>query len=294
VQNRRLLTPMKAERNIMFYRVASVACLGLAVVACSTAPVSNNDTSPPSTTGSKDAAAPAPETSPDVAQPPVEDATPPTTDTVAPPLDAQVDLPVTAGPDGPVLTSKDFTCSWVIGITTTGEWYSAGFENVVDNARWQNTHVEMGHLEKWADPQNGIWQSGIYSACAMNSKTPDRIVYCAVKYEWTTLEQFLPAYVAVINNIKTKYPSVKRVDLMTYARGPGNLECKGANRSNDSYIKDVQDQAAAMVADMFPGFVFIAPKWEVKSCGDFGLCPHISGAANALEAKTIGEYFLTH
>jgi len=193
-----------------------------------------------------------------------------------------------------VLTYKDFACSWVLGITTTGEWYRAGFEKVVDDARWQVTHVEMGHLEKWADPANPIWNSPIESPCTMNSKTPDRIVYSAVKYEWTTVDQFLPAYIAVINNIKTKYPSVKHVDLMTYERAPGDMECKGANRPYYSWIRPAQDQVAAMVQAMFPDFVTILPKWEVQSCADFGLCPHLSGAANAFEAKTIGEYMLAH
>jgi hypothetical protein len=195
---------------------------------------------------------------------------------------APVDLP----------TSKDFTCSWVLGITTTGEWYKAGFEKVVDDARWQVTPIEMGHLEKWADPNHEIWQSAIQSPCTKNSKTPDRVVFNATKYEWTTVEEFLPAYLAVIDNIKTKYPSVKRVDLITYGRAPGNKECVGANRSSYSYIKPAQDDAAAMLPAMFPGFVFVAPKWEHKSCSDFGLCPHVSDAANATLAKTIGEYFL--
>lgn len=195
---------------------------------------------------------------------------------------APVDLP----------TSKDFTCSWVLGITTTGEWYKAGFEKVVDDARWQVTPIEMGHLEKWADPNHEIWQSAIQSPCTKNSKTPDRVVFNATKYEWTTVEEFLPAYVAVIDNIKTKYPSVKRVDLITYGRAPGNKECVGANRSSYSYIKQAQDDAAAMLPAMFPGFVFVAPKWEHQSCSDFGLCPHVSDAANATLAKTIGEYFL--
>ena len=189
-------------------------------------------------------------------------------------------------------TSEDFTCSWILGITTTGEWYNAGFEDVVDDARWQITPVEMGHLEKWADPAHEIWQSPIQSACSQNSKQPDRIVFNATKYEWTTVEEFLPAYVAVVNNIKTKYPSVKRIDLITYGRAPGNMECVGANRPTYSYIKAVQDTAAAMLPAMFPGFVFVAPKWEHKSCSDFGLCPHVSDAANATLAKTIGEYFL--
>jgi hypothetical protein len=191
-------------------------------------------------------------------------------------------------------TSEDFTCSWVLGITTTGEWYKAGFEKVVDDARWQVTPIEMGHLEKWADPEHEIWQSAIQSACAQNSKTPDRVVFNATKYEWTTVAEFLPAYLAVIDNIKTKYPSVKRIDLITYGRAPGNQECVGANRPSYSYIKQAQDDAAAMLPAMFPGFVFVAPKWEHKACSDFGLCPHVSAEANATLAKTIGQYFLAN
>jgi hypothetical protein len=272
----------------------------LLVAACAAPMSTSTDAAPPrsSGTGGSTVVDATPESVTMPPEPPAtEDAAAPTAEAAAPPevaADVVADRPASTGSDGPASTSKDFTCSWILGITTTGEWYRAGFERVVEDARWQVTPIEVGHLEKWADPQNGIWQSGIQSPCAMNSKTPDRIVFMAVKYEWTTVAQFLPEYVAVINNIKTKYPSVKRVDLATYARGPGNKECVGANRSNDSYIKAVQDEAAAMIPAMFPGFVFIAPKWEVKSCGDFGLCPHISGAANATLAKTIGDYYLVN
>ncbi|HVR62813.1 MAG TPA: hypothetical protein VMU50_13000, partial [Polyangia bacterium] len=214
-----------------------------------------------------------------------------------PETDAAVDTGGTTGggdAGGPTLTAKDFTCSWVVGITTTGEWYRSGFENVVDNARWQNTHVEMGHLEKWADPANGIWNVTIDSPCAMNSKTPDRVVFSAVKYEWTTMEEFLPAYISAIKNFLTKYPSIKQIWLMTYERAPMDMQCNGANRPTYSWIKPVQDQVAAMMPAMFPGIVYIAPKWEVDKCSDFGLCPHLSGAANMAEAKKIGEFFLTN
>jgi hypothetical protein len=195
-------------------------------------------------------------------------------------------------PDLPM--SKDFVCSWVLGITTTGEWYQAGFEDVVDDERWQVTPIEMGHLEKWADPAHEIWQSEIQSPCAEKSTEPDRVVFNATKYEWTTVEEFLPAYSAVVHNIRDKYPSVKRIDLITYGRAPGNVECVGANRSSYSYIKTVQDDAAAMMPALFPGFVFVAPKWEHQSCSDFDLCPHVSAEANMRIAKTIGEYFLEH
>jgi hypothetical protein len=113
-------------------------------------------------------------------------------------------------------------------------------------------------------------------------------------YDYDTVDLFLPKYVAVLNNIKAKYPTVKHLDVMTYTRGPGNEECVGANRSADSYIKPAQDDAIAQFAAMYPGFVVPAPRWEVASCSDFGLCPHLTGPANSLLSKTIGAYFRTH
>ncbi|HXI57086.1 MAG TPA: hypothetical protein VNO55_13555 [Polyangia bacterium] len=196
-----------------------------------------------------------------------------------------------ASPDG--LGYKDFSCSWVLGIHTTYEWFVAGFEKVVDDARWQVSGIEMAQFE-WANPSSNLWNSPITSPCASNTKTPDRIVFTGVDGGSTTVGQFLPQYLSVIKIIKTRFPSVKRVDLMTLARAPGDVECKGANRSGSSWIRPGQDDAIAMMVAMFPGFVFSTPKWEVKSCSDFGLCPHISAAANAELAKTIGAYFLAN
>jgi len=119
-----------------------------------------------------------------------------------------------------------------------------------------------------------------------------RVVFMGTNYDYDTVELFLPKYVAVLNNIKAKYATVRHLDVMTYTRAPGNMECVGANRSADSYIKPAQDEAIAMFAAMYPDFVVAAPKWEVQSCADFGLCPHLTGPANAIISKTIGMYFL--
>jgi hypothetical protein len=190
------------------------------------------------------------------------------------------------------LTSKDFVCSWVLGIHTTYEWFSAGFEKVVDDARWQVSGIEMAQFG-WADPNSNLWNSPITSPCTTGSKAPDRIVFNGVDGS-TTVAQFLPEYLSVVNIIKKRFPTVKRIDLTTNARAPGDKECIGANRSGSSWIRPAQDDAIAMIVQMFPGFVFATPKWEVQSCSDFGLCPHISAAANAVLAKTIGEYFLVN
>jgi hypothetical protein len=183
----------------------------------------------------------------------------------------------------------------VLGIHTTQEWFQAGFLNVVDPTRWEASGIEMAQFN-WQDANSGLWTMPFSSAtsCAKNARTPDRIVFCGVDSTSTTVAQFLPEYVKVVNNIKTKFPSVKRIDLMTLARAPGDKECIGANRSGSSYIKAAQDDAIAMMVAMYPGFVFATPKWEVQSCSDFGLCPHISLAANMTLAKTVGDYFLTH
>ncbi len=239
----------------------------------------SSDTGTPSPTVDS---APVPESSPDVGTPAGEapEAGPVATGDAAVPK-----------PNG--LTYKDFSCSWVLGIHTTYEWFAAGFEMVVDDARWQVSGIEMAQFN-WANPNSNLWSSPITSPCTANSKTPDRIVFSGVDSGSTTAAQFLPQYLSVINIIKMRFPSVKRIDLMTLARAPGDIECKGANRSGSSWIKPGQDEAIAMTVAMFPGFVFSTPKWEVKSCSDFGLCPHISAAANADLAKTMGDYFIAN
>ena len=237
-----------------------------------------------------------------MSMPPVDSAPPTGTPMDAAPTStdgAAEAAPIASGDDGGTtaipagLRYKDFTCSWVLGIHTTYEWYSAGFEKIVDDARWQVSGIESAQFS-WAMPNAGVWNSPITSPCTMNSKTPDRIVFCGVDSASTTVEEFLPQYVSVINIIKMRFPSVKRVDLMTLARAPGDVECKGANRSNSSWIKPAQDQAIDMTVSMFPGFVFPTPKLEVKACSDFGLCPHINAAANALVAMENADWFINN
>src|SRR6266851_6653468 len=119
-----------------------------------------------------------------------------------------------AGSSSDAAPRTDFVCSWVLGIHTTYEWFSAGFEKVVDDARWQVSGIEMAQFD-WKDPNSAVWASPITSPCATNSKTPDRIVFCGVDSVSTTVGQFLPEYLSVVNIIKTRFPSVKRIDLMT-------------------------------------------------------------------------------
>jgi hypothetical protein len=49
-----------------------------------------------------------------------------------------------------------------------------------------------------------------------------------------------------------------------------------------------------LVGKSFSGFVFVTPKFEVRSCADFAMPPHFTGAAAAAAAKKIGEHFLVN
>ena len=183
-----------------------------------------------------------------------------------------------------------YVCNLIIGIQTTSEWFGK-FEKIADTNRWELMSKDSAHLEKWADPNNALWSTAKNSPCVNSAEAPERVVFSATNYDYATVDEFLPKYLAVIANIKAKYPSVKRIDLMTYTRGPNNKECVGANRSADSYIKPAQDEAARMVVAMFPNFVFKAPEWEVAACGDFTLCPHLTNDGNLAISATLAKYF---
>jgi hypothetical protein len=197
-----------------------------------------------------------------------------------------------AGPAGPAETPMSYACNLVLGIKQTGEWFTAGFESIVENARWEVVPVHNGHIELWADPKNGIWAEKPQSPCAP-ATSPDRVIFVGTNYDYTTVEEFLPKYVAVIENIKAKFAGVKRIELQTHVRAPGNVACPGALDFKTT-IKPAQDQALEMAVAKYPGLVVASPKFEVSACADYGLYPHFKGTGAATVAKRIGEHYKAH
>ena len=77
----------------------------------------------------------------------------------------------------------------------------------------------------------------------------------------------------------------------TFVRAPDDKPC-ASSMPFKSWIKPEQDEAEAKVAAMFPDLVVQRPKFEVKSCADFGgNPPHYSGAGATATAKMLGEYY---
>ncbi len=202
--------------------------------------------------------------------------------------DATVGTPDAAA-DARVAT--DFACNLIIGINATGEWYKQGYENLVDNARWELIQVHNGFIENWADPNNDYWATGMYSPCTKDPKLPDRIFFVLSNFDYTMIEQWLPPLKAVIKNLQTKYPSVKNIELMTWVRAPGNMPCPQAPAYR-STISAGEDQAIAQAAKDLPNLVTVAPKFEAHSCSEYtDNPPHPTAEGGAAWAKMIAAYY---
>jgi hypothetical protein len=196
--------------------------------------------------------------------------------------------------DAPPATTVDdgnYTCTMIIGINATSEWYTQGFETMVDNAKFEIIRVHSGFVELWADPKNGVWNTGPSSACAQNANNPDRVVFVALNFDQTTLDWWLPPVTAVVKNLQAKYSNLKRIELQTFVRAPGDMPCPQAPAKR-STISPAEDQAIAMVAAMNPSLVKVSPKFEAKTCSEFsGNPPHPSAAGGKAWAKMMADYY---
>jgi hypothetical protein len=95
-------------------------------------------------------------------------------------------------------------------------------------------------------------------------------------------------------NIKLKWPSAKRIELMLSTVGPMDMKCPGGN--GEQVIPDTGFMALDAMPAMFPGLVFTNPgpgqKFYVTVCGDFvpgGPQYTDSGAKNL--AAFFGDYY---
>jgi hypothetical protein len=194
-----------------------------------------------------------------------------------------------------------YLCNEVLGFTITSEWYDAGFENGVVDARWQIKFREHGYITEWANPASAFWGNDaangapISSPCAQNSTSPDHVVLNVLSWTITAQQEWTTDITAAVNTIVAKYPNVRRIDLMTIIRGPGDMLCPTPPAAGETIVIAPElDAAMQAVAAQFPGFVYVAPKFEVTSCTQFsGGGPHLTTAGNMAMAPTLATYFAT-
>jgi hypothetical protein len=209
---------------------------------------------------------------------------------------------------------SNFSCTVYLGLLTTNEWYSKGFEmGGVDGTKWELKYHHFGYVRTWGDPASPFWGetgnsfdlnqgSEIQSPCTTNSLTPDRMVFAALDWEMETKEEWVTALEMALTTFKGKYPSLKWIDLMTLIRCPMNKMCNpnadygpGANPvagRQDCYIPPFEDEAIAEVAAKHPDFVGVGPKVEANHCRNPIDGAHLNDDTNQQAAKDVAAYYM--
>jgi hypothetical protein len=179
-----------------------------------------------------------------------------------------------------------FECTQVMGVSVTGDWFGAGFEDGLDGERWQALWRSHAFVEQWADPASDVWTMKPRSPCARRSDDPDRVIFTGVNWEYKTREAWQEKLRAVVETIRIKYPGVKRIDLLTMLRGPGNRTCG----SEMTVVAPYVDEAVRAVVAGHPGLVFAGPQVETGSCDVFTKGgPHFTDAGMATVARLYRE-----
>jgi hypothetical protein len=204
----------------------------------------------------------------------------------------------------------NFKCSELVGLGSTREWYLAGFEKVVVNDRWQLRWHHRGYVEDWADVKNPYW--GTYcdgegcsrvSACAEGAETPDRVVFVALNWIYTTEKQWETDIRKDVDAIATRYPGVRNIELISSSRCPDR--CTAIDPpGTTSELTAVQtcrtpamvDEAIAAVAASNPALVTVGPKFFTDDCAAFVTLhgPHLTAAGQKEIAAKVGAHYAAH
>jgi hypothetical protein len=155
----------------------------------------------------------------------------------------------------------------------------------------------VGHhyIDLWANPADPAWNTAFDGGhmCASGAKAPDRVIFIATKappYPPATFYQ--TNMTMIVNDIKAKYPSAKRIELMTLIRAPNNVPCTGSPTTSEQIIPAAEDQGIKAAAAAFPGLVVALPAMFVAMCSDFNPGAPQYTAAGAMDiAKVYGKYY---
>lgn len=186
-----------------------------------------------------------------------------------------------------------FVCNQATGGKLMDELFIAGFEAALDGSRWQLKWKDHAAIEEWANAQSTFWDAPIESACTNGSNSPDRVIFMIFSWTVTAQADWRAKITQAVNNFRNKYAGLRRIDFMGQIRGPNNMLCPTPPASGETIVVSPELQAAMQeVAAAFPGFVFLSPAWEARSCSDFdGGGPHLTTAGNQAAAGPIAAHF---
>ena len=204
---------------------------------------------------------------------------------------AAVDAQGDSGPAKDVAGSADYLCNQVMGVSVTGDWFSAGFEQAVQDGRWQAVTLSHAYVDLWMDPTNTVWDTPTVSPCAQHADNPDRVLFTGVNWNYATSAEWTAALKQVVENLKARYSNLKHVELLTMLRSPGNKPCPDSVNA-ETVVQPYVDEAVAKVVAAYPGFVSAAPKFEAPNCEVFLLGgPHFMPDGAPEVAKVYGAHY---
>ncbi|HVR19261.1 MAG TPA: hypothetical protein VMS65_06190 [Polyangiaceae bacterium] len=206
-----------------------------------------------------------------------------------PPPEAPSAAPATSAlEDAGASAASGYRCTAVLGLAVTSEWYRAGFENLVEDERWQAITKPHTFVENWADPDHAVWKELPQSPCAERWTDPDRVLFFAANYKYTSEAEWDRALDAVVRTLRTKYPGVRRIELLSMVRTPGNVSCG----SEKGVVSPLIDAAIARASAHSSELVAAGPRFEVKSCDDLEKGgPHFTKAGGATVASLVAEHY---
>jgi hypothetical protein len=195
------------------------------------------------------------------------------------------------GADGGTSRS-DYVCTELVGLWVASQWWDT-FEKGVDGNKWEFMFQHHGYLEMFADPASPYWMNAVSSKCTMSAATPDRVVFLPFSLSLNTMDEWVTNLNQVVETMKGKFPGVKRIELMTTLRSPGNMPCANDTDPN-TVVAPYVDQAIQMVADASGGLVTVGPKIELASCSWWAGGTDLTGAGNTGVGQLLAAYYQTH
>ena len=188
----------------------------------------------------------------------------------------------------------------MFGNTTTQQWFNGGFLTYagIEASRWELIAVGHHYIGAWAQPNDAGWTTAFDSnhKCANDAQNPERVIFIVTQSPpYSTAKQYQTDVTAIVKNIKAKYSKVKRIELTTLIRSPGNSPTVCSSKSsNEQSIPAAEDEGMAAVAadPAFAGLVFVLPPFYVTACSDFNPdAPQYTNQGATNIAKVYGAYF---
>jgi hypothetical protein len=205
---------------------------------------------------------------------------------VSPAPPARPTSPAPTAPEPPPPAPASFRCTEVIGLTITAEWYGAGFEQLVPDARFQARTRPHTFVDQWSDPAHEAWSQPISSACRDRPESPDRVVLFAANWKLSSKQEWVEVLKRFVATARTRYPDLRELWLYTVLRGPGNASCGDPK----SVVEPMVDEAIAEVSATAPELLHAGPRLEAADCAVFDKGgPHFTEEGRKLVARQLAE-----